>query len=207
MMSRGDTEIPRGGGHQQGFSLVEVVIAMGIFALAIFGLVGVIGPMLADSSEEAAQADEVRVIGVLRGWFANTTPAVWSEGSQKLKDNNEPLEFLVYAWQANGEAAQWRCRRIDVAGPERTEAQEDFDAYGDGDGAFASAVYKLSVSHAPDYYPEPNNANNPPGTYRAMHAAVRRGFAPEPGTTVDTVLQTFEDRPITLQFNLGWRQP
>lgn len=192
--------------HNGGFSLVEVVIAMGIFALAILALVGVIGPMLAQSNEEAAEADEARVIEVVRQWFASTDLSTWDEGTRKL-DAGGTLEFIVYAWREPNEPAQWRCWRVD-SGSERQSAAQDVQDYGNANGTLGSAIFSLRIEEAPEYYPGASNGNTSrPDTYRALHAAVRREPPPEPGTDLASLLDDLDGRAITLQFNLGWRHP
>jgi type II secretory pathway pseudopilin PulG len=44
-----------------GFSLIEVLLAIGVFAVAVLGLVGLLGPLLSDlrSAREEARADEI----------------------------------------------------------------------------------------------------------------------------------------------------
>ncbi|MCC5840973.1 MAG: prepilin-type N-terminal cleavage/methylation domain-containing protein [Opitutales bacterium] len=45
----------------RGFSLIEVLLAVGVFAVAVLGLVGLLGPLLSDlrAAREEARADEI----------------------------------------------------------------------------------------------------------------------------------------------------
>lgn len=67
--------------HNRGFTLIEVVLAIGIFLLSILALVGLLGPTLS-SVEDVTQADEVTSVVNTVNAFLMNSPDIAPGGSK-----------------------------------------------------------------------------------------------------------------------------
>lgn len=105
----------------KGFTLIEVVLAIGIFLLSILALVGLLGPTLS-SVEDVTQADEVTSVVNTVNAFLMNSPTINQGGSRfnaiynALRDN-EVLTLYVF-------------RRFDGAGVEEALVVGFPDDYG-----------------------------------------------------------------------------
>lgn len=69
--------------HQRGFSLIEVVLAIGIFLVTVLALVGLLGPTL-QSVDEVEKTDEVSSIVNTVNSFLQNSPSIAPTGVSKF---------------------------------------------------------------------------------------------------------------------------
>jgi Tfp pilus assembly protein PilV len=95
--------------NRRGFSLIEVVLAIGIFLVTVLALVGLLGPTL-QSVDEVEKTDEVSSVVNTVNAFLQSSSDIAATGQSKfesiyaaVKSNNfatifEPFWATFYTW-------------------------------------------------------------------------------------------------------------
>lgn len=130
--------------HTKGFTLIEVVLAIGIFLLSILALVGLLGPTLS-SVEDVTQADEVTsVVNTVNAFLMN---------SPDIAPNASKFNAIYNALQENGLLTIFVFRQFENNDSDRE-------------------ILRVGFSSDPDLFPSPatiNNFNNAAGPiYRVL---------------------------------------
>ena len=133
--------------HTKGFTLIEVVLAIGIFLLSILALVGLLGPTLS-SVEDVTQADEVTsVVNTVNAFLMN---------SPDIAPNASKFNAIYNALQGNGLLTIFVFRQFENNDSDRE-------------------ILRVGFSSDPDLFPSPatiNNFNNAAGPiYRVLLSA------------------------------------
>ena len=75
-----------------GFSLIEVILAMGVFTLAIVALIGLLAPTLSSVNDIVQSNRAISAVGKINGYFENYRP----------RANNETAFDEIYDWVNDG---------------------------------------------------------------------------------------------------------
>ena len=90
------------------FSLLEVVLALGIFALAVIALVGLSGPLLSDLQNERREGELENVLAATRAWVAREAHEDFAAFRGELSGGRRELvAFLLEPLEEDGPAG-WR---------------------------------------------------------------------------------------------------
>jgi Tfp pilus assembly protein PilV len=99
-------------GRDSAFSLIEVVLAIGIFLVTVLALVGLLGPTL-QSVDEVEQTDEVAsVVNTLNAFLQNSQAIKTNTASKfeviynNVASNNHATIFIYKAYRANTDLSQ-----------------------------------------------------------------------------------------------------
>lgn len=170
---------------RSGFSLVEVVLAIGVFAVGILALVGVMGPLMVESPDDAAQADYGQLVALTRSWLQEQgADQVTFESARTallgLGDDDEwPL--YAYAWE-DPETSQitWQVGA-------RSRLEGDFADMASGFGLFRSPIYRLGMRPAeatvrPEAFSDQNNFSS---GLIPLEVVVTAASSRGPGSTID----------------------
>jgi type II secretory pathway pseudopilin PulG len=190
---------------QKGFSLVEVVLAIGIFLVTVLALVGLLGPTL-KSVDEVEKTDEVSSIVNTLNAFLQSSPDIAPAGSKfdaiysAVADGGEATVFIFRYFDDNasvdGEAPVVR-NAVGFNSGEGVDARAEIDQtlFQDSAGPIYRAVLSAS-SVTPDAWradrngngihtlTEPSPAIYPEG-YFAMEVRIFAEDGVGPGVTFD----------------------
>jgi type II secretory pathway pseudopilin PulG len=75
---------PSRGGRSKGFSLIEVVLAIGIFLITVLALIGLLGPTL-QSVDEVEQIDEISSVVAAVNAFLQNSPDIETATNSKFE--------------------------------------------------------------------------------------------------------------------------
>lgn len=86
-----------------GFSLIEVILAMGVFTLAIVALVGLLAPTLSSVNDIVQSNRAISAVGKINGYFENYRPrspteTAFDEIYEWVVDTGTPTNLYVFTW-------------------------------------------------------------------------------------------------------------
>ncbi len=188
---------------KKGFSLIEVVLAIGIFLVTVLALVGLLGPTL-QSVDEVEKTDEVSSVVNTINAFLQNSPAIGDAANSKFNNifnavagDGHATIFVFRAYRtANSEDLTLRVgfrNNETVADPAATISPGDFT---DAVGAIYRAVLTpssvtpqalRSTERVSDdvYTLNDTNVDNYPEGYFAMEVRIFAEDAPGPNITFD----------------------
>ena len=153
--------------NKDGFSLIEVVLAIGIFLVTVLALVGLLGPTL-QSVNEVEKTDEVSsIVNTLNAFLQN---------SPDIAHTSSKFDSIYNAVSAGGEATVYVYRW-----------------YEDSDDVAVNPIIKLEVGFAAaedDYVGKDSIVNAPPSTGEAAD------FSKAAGTIYRAVLTLSSVNPL-----------
>lgn len=184
---------------RKGFSLVEVVLAIGIFLVTILALVGLLGPTL-KTVDEVEKTDEVSSVVSSINSFLHNSPNIAPGGSRfnaiydaVAQDHATLLIFRAYG------ANDLVSLKIGFVGETDQSAQISEDDVSDGTSMFAAGpVYRAILTpssanpedtrtdNGEDEFPRYTMDESNPDDYEEGYFAIEvRIFAEEPSLTFD----------------------
>ena len=86
----------------QGFSLVEVVIAVGIVAFSLLVVLSLFGGMVSQSRENIDRRDLVESVDALRAFLNDRNSAQFDDLLSWVESGKQELVYIVYHADANG---------------------------------------------------------------------------------------------------------
>ena len=215
------SQCPASARSKYGFSLIEVVLAIGIFLVTVLALVGLLGPTL-QSVDEVEKTDEVASVVNTLNAFLQSSPDIAVSGQSRfetiykeLREDGKIKAFVFRAYDSNDNVSlvvgfdeDFKVGNADEA---RVLAQ---DIRTDSNVIAAGPVYRVFLtasSVTPEdhrtgsrdgngvYYLNKNFLEYPEG-YLAMEVRI---FAEEPGTTFvyETSLQKVKDIEPLFTYN------
>ena len=101
------SQYPTGARSEYGFSLIEVVLAIGIFLVTVLALVGLLGPTL-QSVDEVEKTDEIASVVNTVNAFLQSSPDIAVSGQSKfetiykeLREDGKIKAFVFRAYDSN----------------------------------------------------------------------------------------------------------
>lgn len=184
---------------RRAFSLLEVVLAIGVFAVAVIALVGMSGPLLREISDEQTSGELEPILGATRQWVANAAQEDFGSLRQSLQGEGHRIfvyqrEVLAAAtgdgsWGAASGRAGWTAGEWSELASAVDLAQGDLTLGG-------SAVFVADLVALP----EPAGAR--PRGYVPVEATLRKLPRPEPGGDLAAWLEEVADSPVGQRFHL-----
>ena len=161
-----------------GFTLIEVVLAIGVFALAGVALLGLLGPMLRQLQEDPSERALGAVLQGLESWLAETAAEDFPALLQRLEAEAGIALFVYEQLSATGAEAGrgWSA----AEGPDFWRDVEDPET------AVGAQVYALQLRAPP--VAAPSNG-------RAVQVDLRKGGAPSPDDTLADWSTAMANRP------------
>jgi type II secretory pathway pseudopilin PulG len=116
-------------GHRRGFSLIEVVLAIGIFLVTVLALVGLLGPTL-QSVDEVEKTDEIASVVNTVNAFLQSSPDIGDlDATPPVSKFNAIYNAVYDGGAAEGHATIFVFRRF--AGATSTEVELKFGFIGE----------------------------------------------------------------------------
>ena len=215
------SQCPASARSEFGFSLIEVVLAIGIFLVTVLALVGLLGPTL-QSVDEVEKTDEIASVVNTVNAFLQSSPDIAVSGQSKfetiykeLREDGKIKAFVFRAYDSNDNVSLVvgfdKDFEVGNADEARVLAQ---DIRTDSNVIAAGPVYRVFLtasSVTPEdhrtgsrdgngvYYLSKNFLEYPEG-YLAMEVRI---FAEEPGATFvyETSLQKVKDIEPLFTYN------
>ena len=215
------SKYPAAARSEYGFSLIEVVLAIGIFLVTVLALVGLLGPTL-QSVDEVEKTDEIASVVNTINTFLQSSPNIAVGGQSKFEtiynelrsdgfitafvfrayDNNDDISLVV------GFGEEFEVGEVGKARVLATNIRTDTNVIAAGPvyRAFLTASPVTPEDHRTGtrdgngvYYLSENFADYPEG-YLAMEVRI---FAEEPGATFnyDKLLQDVADLEPLFTYN------
>ena len=119
----------------RGFSLVEVFLALGIFAVGILALAALMGSLFERSTTERTSSNAAHVMALVNQWLYAEAHQDFGR-LQNVFLAGDAVVVWLYAWDAGGVDPEWKVM-------ERAELTADYARYQQGLGGFASAIYRV----------------------------------------------------------------
>jgi type II secretory pathway pseudopilin PulG len=202
---------------QKGFSLIEVVLAIGIFLVTVLALVGLLGPTL-QSVDEVEKTDEVSSIVNTINAFLQNSPEI-APGASRFNAiynavSQDSATLLVFrAYDANDVISL----KVGFVGETDQLARVSDSDVTDGSEVFAAGtIYRAVLTPSSvnpvderadagvDSYPRYRMNNATPATYPEGSFAMEvRIFAEDPSLSFDDVsnLNTLKDQGPIFTYN------
>lgn len=195
-------------GHRSGFSLVEVILALGVFAFAILALLGVMGPIISQISEDRKLADASQIIDSVNIWLRERSRENYVQQYSEIRSaGSSGLSIYFYLWEAsdgNGIVSSWKLG-------DSSSLSADMNAVGSSQALprFSSNIYRLNLSEAEALWPYWESG--PGGTNQVIDfipvKVVSRSIPPpEPGLSLSEYLQRYDSVYDDLVFNAMMRR-
>ena len=139
-----------------GFTLVEVVLAIGIFLVTVLALVGLLGPTL-QSVDEVEKTDEVTsVVNTVNAFLQRSPEIATGSASSKFEalynavDSNGHATLFVYRWYDDAGGGADPNVRLEIGFEEGESGNVGADAIvNSGDATFADAagpIYRVVLT-------------------------------------------------------------
>lgn len=171
------------------FSLLEVVLALGIFALAVIALVGLSGPLLSDLKNERRDAELEGVLEAARAWVSREARADFAAFRGEIEGGRRELvAFLLEPLEENG-ASGWRIGTT-------SELAGYLDLSDTTTVVRGPSVFVLALE------PVPAPAGEPPRGFLPLKAELREQPVPEPGSDLSAWLSDRTTAETTRTFHL-----
>ena len=215
------SQFPASARSEFGFSLIEVVLAIGIFLVTVLALVGLLGPTL-QSVDEVEKTDEIASVVNTVNAFLQSSPDIAVSGQSRfetiykeLREDGKIKAFVFRAYDSNDNVSlvvgfdkDFEVGNVDKARVLATDIRTDSNVIA------AGPVYRVLLtasSVTPEdhrtrtrdgngvYYLSKNFPQYPEG-YLAMEVRI---FAEEPGATFvyETSLQKVKDLEPLFTYN------
>ncbi|WP_269526665.1 type IV pilus modification PilV family protein [Coraliomargarita parva] len=159
---------------RQGFSLIEVVLALGIFLVTILALVGLLGPTLKNVDEVEATDEVSSVVNTLNA-FLHSSPDIAKDASKfdaiyNLVKNNDYAEIYVFrAYNTNNTAVDLQIGFSEAAnGTVGTNSLLQTSSFADA----AGPIYRIILTASPvtpDQHLTDPTSRNSDGVYLLEH--------------------------------------
>lgn len=169
-----------------GFSLIEVVIALGVFAFAVLALLGLMARLLGgtEGSRDSGRIGQVVTLG--ESWLHTEEARGFDSLAERLRSG---LPLYVYAWQAEGAALRWRV-------VEQANWRPDHARFQAGAGVFRSPIHRVWLHHDPALQP----VGISPADCLALRAEVSVRAAGDPARSTADVEQSLNGAGVHLTF-------
>jgi Tfp pilus assembly protein PilV len=215
------SQYPASARSEYGFSLIEVVLAIGIFLVTVLALVGMLGPTL-QSVDEVEKTDEIASVVNTVNAFLQSSPDIAVSGQSKfetiykeLREDGKIKAFVFRAYDSNDNVSlvvgfdkDFEVGNVDKARVLATDIRTDSNVIAAGP---VYRVFLTASSVTPEdhrtgsrdgngvYYLNKNFLEYPEG-YLAMEVRI---FAEEPGATFvyETSLQKVKDLEPLFTYN------
>ena len=215
------SQYPSAARSKCGFSLIEVVLAIGIFLVTVLALVGLLGPTL-QSVDEVEKTDEIASVVNTVNAFLQSSPDIAVSGQSKfetiykeLREDGKIKAFVFRAYDSNDNVSlvvgfdnDFEVGNVDKARVLATDIRTDSNVIAAGP---VYRVFLTASSVTPEdhrtgsrdgngvYYLNKNFLDYPEG-YLAMEVRI---FAEEPGATFvyETSLQKVKDLEPLFTYN------
>lgn len=119
----------------RGFSLVEVVLALGVFGLGMLALAALMGTVFARTATEQSGSNSAQVMALVNQWLCSESRRDFAR-LQEVFLSGDSVVVWLYAWDAGGAAPEWKVM-------ESAEVAADFARYQEGMGGFASTIFRV----------------------------------------------------------------
>ena len=217
------SQYPVSARSEYGFSLIEVVLAIGIFLVTVLALVGLLGPTL-QSVDEVEKTDEIASVVNTVNSFLQSSPDIALSGQSKfetiykeLREEGKIKAFVFRAYDSNDNVSlvvgfdeDFEVGNVDKARVLATDIRTDANVIAAGP---VYRVFLTASSVTPEdhrtvtrdgngaFYLSKNFAQYPEG-YLAMEVRI---FAEDPGTTFvyESSLQKVKDLEPLFTYNMA----
>lgn len=158
-----------------GFSLLEVILAVGVLSVAVVALIGIVGPLLRGMTDDQASGELEAVLATIRQWSAEEASEDYDAMRGELRSGVERILYRVES------------QSLDDAGWTLSDS-----------GEFASELSSASASRfvrGPSaYYLEMSSESELADSYEPFVISMWIAGVPEPGSNVSNWASALQAR-------------